>query len=294
VTEPALPTAGLVVGYQAQAGPDLVAFATRWSRAAGEPVTFVAVYPGHAPLGAGRVDAEWVAYNREEAERILTEAKGLVGEGLPASFHALAADSASHGLHDLVEGLRDDPAVVVLGSRKSRGSRRTNPGSTAERLLQGSPAAVALVPWGYDAAPDQGLGRVTVAYVATADGNVALTTATKIAERLHARLDVVSVVPDTRVVPSLGDVRRFGQEQRAAYQESLDAAVAGLPATVAPRGRLLDGPTVDALADLTPDETDLLVCGSRGYGPARRVLLGGVSSRVLRHARVPVVVVPRG
>jgi nucleotide-binding universal stress UspA family protein len=294
VTEPALPTAGLVVGYQPQAGPDLVAFARRWSRAADEPVTFVAVYPGHAPLGAGRVDAEWVAYNREEAERILTEAKELVGDGLPARFHALAADSASHGLHDLVEGLRDDPAVVVLGSRKSRGSRRTNPGSTAERLLQGAPAAVGLVPWGYDAAPDQGLGRVTVAYVATADGDVALTAATRIAERLHARLDVVSVVPDTRVVPSLGDVRRFGQEQRAGYQEALDAAVAGLPATVAPRGRLLDGPTVDALADLTPDETDLLVCGSRGYGPARRVLLGGVSSRVLRHARVPVVVVPRG
>lgn len=294
MTEAAPPTAGLVVGYQTQAGPDLVAFARRWSRSAGEPVTFVSIYPGHVPLGAGRVDAEWVAYNREEAERILTEAKRLVGDGLPARFHALAADSASHGLHDLVEGLSDDPAVVALGSRKSRGSRRTNPGSTAERLLQGSPAAVALVPWGYDASPDRDLDRVVVAYVDTPDGRVALTAATKLAERLHARLEVVSVVPDTRVVPSLGDVRRFGEEQRAAYQEALAAAVAGLPATVRASGRLLDGPTVDALADLTPDETDLLVCGSRGYGPARRVLLGGVSSRVLRHARVPVVVVPRG
>ena len=294
MTEPAPPTTGLVVGYQEQAGPDLVAFARRWSRAAGEPVTFVTVYPGHAPLGAGRVDAEWVAYNREEAERVLAEAKALVGEGSPARFHAVAADSASHGLHDLVEGVSDDPAVVVLGSRKSRGSRRTNPGSTAERLLQGSPAAVALVPWGYDASPDQPLARVTVAYLATPDGGVALTAATRIAQRLHARLEVVSVVPDTRVVPSLGDVRRFGEEQRAAYQESLDAAVASLPAGVQGSGRLLDGPTVDALADLTSDETDLLVCGSRGYGPARRVLLGGVSSRVLRHARVPVVVVPRG
>ncbi len=58
-------------------------------------------------------------------------------------------------------------------------------------------------------------------------------------------------------------------------------------------GRLLDGPTVDALADLTPDETDLLVCGSRDYGPVARVLLGGVSGRVVRHSRVPVTVVPR-
>jgi nucleotide-binding universal stress UspA family protein len=292
--DPGPPTAGLVIGYQAQAGPDLVAFARRWSRAAGEPVTFVSVYPGHAPLGAGRVDAEWVAYNREEAERILGEAEKQVGDAVPAHFHALAADSAAHGLHDLVEGLADDPAVVVLGSRKSRGSRRTNPGSTAERLLQGSPTAVALVPWGYEAAGDHDLARVSVAYVDTADGRVALRAACTIAERLHATLEVVSVVPDTRVVPSLGDVRRFGEEQRASFQASLDAAVAGLPAAVRATGRLLDGPTVDALADLTPDETDLLVCGSRGYGPARRVLLGGVSSRVLRHARVPVVVVPRG
>jgi nucleotide-binding universal stress UspA family protein len=33
--------------------------------------------------------------------------------------------------------------------------------------------------------------------------------------------------------------------------------------------------------------------GSRGYGPLRRVLLGSVSSHVMRHAHCPVVVVPR-
>jgi nucleotide-binding universal stress UspA family protein len=51
---------------------------------------------------------------------------------------------------------------------------------------------------------------------------------------------------------------------------------------------------VDTLADLRPEDYDVLVCGSRGYGPARSVLLGGVSSRLVRHARLPVVVVPRG
>jgi nucleotide-binding universal stress UspA family protein len=38
---------------------------------------------------------------------------------------------------------------------------------------------------------------------------------------------------------------------------------------------------------------DVLFCGSRGYGPTRRVLLGGVSTRLVRRARRPVVVVPR-
>jgi hypothetical protein len=39
---------------------------------------------------------------------------------------------------------------------------------------------------------------------------------------------------------------------------------------------------------------DLLVCGSRGYGPARAVLLGGVSRRVAAEASCPVIVLPRG
>jgi nucleotide-binding universal stress UspA family protein len=45
---------------------------------------------------------------------------------------------------------------------------------------------------------------------------------------------------------------------------------------------------------LDEHEVDLLVCGSRGYGPMRRVLLGGVLRKLIRRAACPVVVVPRG
>ena len=41
------------------------------------------------------------------------------------------------------------------------------------------------------------------------------------------------------------------------------------------------------------EDADLLVLGSRGYGPRRAVLLGGVSGRVVRRAACPVIVVPR-
>jgi nucleotide-binding universal stress UspA family protein len=38
---------------------------------------------------------------------------------------------------------------------------------------------------------------------------------------------------------------------------------------------------------------DLLVAGSRGYGPARSVLVGGVTGRLIRAAACPLIIVPR-
>jgi nucleotide-binding universal stress UspA family protein len=41
-------------------------------------------------------------------------------------------------------------------------------------------------------------------------------------------------------------------------------------------------------------QLDLLVMGSRGYGPRSAVLLGSASGHVVHRAYCPVVVVPRG
>lgn len=58
-------------------------------------------------------------------------------------------------------------------------------------------------------------------------------------------------------------------------------------------GELLEGEVPHSLAALDPRDVDLLVCGSRRYGPVRRVLLGGVSGRLIRIAASPVMVVRR-
>jgi nucleotide-binding universal stress UspA family protein len=285
-----------VVGYEGGGtGQDAISFANRWARAAHDPVNVVTVHPGQAPLGPGRVDAEWVAYEREEADRLLAEAKKLVAEGVEATYLRVDSGSAAHGLSDIVEP-RDGEGVsmVVLGSRRTRGLRRTYPGSTADRLLHGAAAPVAVVPWGYADIEERPLAKVAVAFVDTPEGRVAYQHAALIARHLSASLTVLSVVPDTRVVPGLGESRLFEGETRRGYQESLDAVVASAPASLDVSGRLLPGPVVDALSDVSFDDCDVLVCGSRGYGPVRRVLLGGVSSRVVRHSKVPVIVTPRG
>lgn len=58
-------------------------------------------------------------------------------------------------------------------------------------------------------------------------------------------------------------------------------------------GRRLDGSPAPVLAEACEDGVDLLVVGSRGYGPAMRVLLGSVSTKLINSAPCPVLVVPR-
>ena len=41
------------------------------------------------------------------------------------------------------------------------------------------------------------------------------------------------------------------------------------------------------------DELDLLVVGSRGYGPLRRLVSGSTSNYLERHARCSLLVLPR-
>jgi nucleotide-binding universal stress UspA family protein len=59
--------------------------------------------------------------------------------------------------------------------------------------------------------------------------------------------------------------------------------------------RVLYGPSAHSILDAALEGgCDLLVAGSRAYGPLRRVLAGSVSSHLLTDGRVPVLVTPRG
>jgi nucleotide-binding universal stress UspA family protein len=139
---------------------------------------------------------------------------------------------------------------------------------------------------------------VGVAFLATDEGMDALHVAAVTAARLGARLHLfTAVAEEASVVPWLigrdGETA-FARTARDSYQQSLDEAAASIASAtegLEVTATLLVGDVVSMLADL--DDVDLLFCGSRGYGPVRRVLLGGFSSRLVRRALSPVVVVPR-
>ena len=69
--------------------------------------------------------------------------------------------------------------------------------------------------------------------------------------------------------------------------------VATLPEDVAAEPLVIMGSPERELAQQS-EHVDLVMVGSRGYGPHRAVLLGSVSGQLVRDASCPVLVVPRG
>lgn len=287
-------TAPVVVGYEGTAeGEDALALGRRLAEATGERAVVAVVHP-ESPPGVGHVDAEWARLMREQAGDLLQRAREVLGDGVDAEFRAVASRSAAHGLDGLAEEL--GASMLVVGSGRDGPFRRILAGSTGERLLHGASVPVVVTPRGHRDRSTSGLAVVGCAFIDAMDGREALHTAGRLAEQAGARLTVYSVVAPTSEFALLGgrDAQRaYVESARGAFSAALDAAVAGLPDTVPATGTLLEGDVVSALSSLDDRDVDLLVVGSRGYGPLRRVLLGGTSSRLVRQAACPVMVVPR-
>jgi nucleotide-binding universal stress UspA family protein len=284
----------LVIGYDgAPGGADALALGLGWSRQLSVRAVIVTVYPGPAPIGPGRVDVEWVADRRREAERLLDEALTVSSPATSVEFKAVGSGSASHGLHDVAEEL--GASLIVLGSQTERRLLAT---STGERVIAGAPCPVAMPPRGWRDRASHDLGRIVVAFVPTPDGREALRVAAMLALRVGARLHLVTVVAGPAEVMSyrIGeDVdRMYVSAAKETFEQSIEQAISELASDITASGEVIVGDDpVETLAAMANSSFDALFMGSRGYGPVRRVLLGGVASRLLRRVDIPAVIVPR-
>ena len=289
----------IVVGHDgSDSGDDAAVLGARLARATGEDLLVVTVYPEENPIGIGRVDAEWVGAMRDHAREVSDCAKRFLDErSVSASYHVIGSGSAAHGLDDVAEA--EHASMIVVGSERHGARRRISPGSTGERLLHGAICPVAVAPRGFRERPgDTPIKRIGVSFVDTPEAHEALRFAAELAKETVASLTLYTVIARAAevVMPVIGRDAEdaFLQTVREDVRAALDKAIAGLPEGVEATEEMLEGDTVDALAALDEREIDVLVCGSRGYGPVRRVLLGGVLRKLIRRAACPVVVVPRG
>ena len=281
----------ILVGIDDSTGAqDALAFAARLAGATGASLRLAAVYP-YTDAPTRGANTQYREYLRRDAQQLLDRAAAGV-EGIPIATETIADPSPPHALHALTE--RTPAALVVVGSTRRGPVGRVLPGSTGERLLHGSPCPVAVVPRGYAGHP---IATIGVGYDGSVESEAALAGACRAARRFGAVLRVIRVFDATRLgspalmtVPAYVSVQEdFENLQRA----GLDEAVAALPGDVAAEGVFVPGNAGPELAAQS-ESVDLMVVGSRGYGPRTAVLLGGVTHTLLRKAACPVIVLPRG
>jgi len=184
--------------------------------------------------------------------------------------------------------------LVVLGSTHHAALGSVAPGSVAEHLLQGARCRLVIAPKGYaeeDHSEDR-LRVVGVGYDGMAESHAALQEAARLAEKFHASMKVIGVATP---VPAMGAAAaaQAGAEAGPDFQTRLHEAVAELPSELRALPVMERGNPVDKLLEASELGIDLLVLGSRGFGPVMRLLIGSVSSRVIRGAACPVMVIPR-
>jgi nucleotide-binding universal stress UspA family protein len=238
-------------------------------------------------------------------EQVATAVDADLSPGLRAAADELAdldpmtqavrERSAAAGLTAVAADL--EATAIVVGSSHHGTFGRLALGSTGTALMHGSPCAVLIAPPGFARDDVRHLLRIGVAFDGSPEAWSALEVAIALAERNHSRLNVYTVVEPPEQTYSGAWSALSGDDLMSAEEREkarvLDLAVGRVPAELPVQARLLIGSAVDELSRATTD-LDLLVVGSRGYGPIGRTFLGGVSTHVIHHAQSAVLVLPRG
>jgi nucleotide-binding universal stress UspA family protein len=228
---------------------------------------------------------------RGEDARVLAE-RIVERDGGELKVVQVEKGSPSDALQALAE--KGEADLIVLGSTHRAHIGSVAPGSVAEHLLHGARCRLVIAPKGYGS-EDHSQDRLRVAAVGfdgMAESYAALEEAAKLAYKFGGSLRVIGVATP---VPPMGAAAaaQAGAEAGPDFQTQLNAAVAQLPPEIRALPVYERGDPVRKLLEAAEMGIDLLVLGSRGFGPMMRLLIGSVSSRVIREAPCPVLVVPR-
>jgi nucleotide-binding universal stress UspA family protein len=249
-----------------------------------------------------------------EDARVLAE-RVVERDGGELNIVQVEKGSPAEVLRELAENGEAD--LIVLGSTHRAALGAVAPGSVAEHLLKGARCRLVIAPKGYararallaaelageevDDVPEKALlpnlreeARVlAVGFDGGAESRAALAEAAVLAERFRAALRVIGVATPVPA-PAPGVVGAPPPPEAGAdFQSRLFDAVAELPDKLRALPIYEKGDPVAKLLEHAGEGVDLLVLGSRGYGPVLRLIAGSVSVRVIRHAPCPVLIVPR-
>lgn len=264
-------------------GRDAIALALA-SRLVGRDskLTLANVHPGaarpvHATTPAMLTEEQTASHELLEQERAQANVE--------AELVSFASGSPGRGLHDLAEETAAD--LIVVGSCSRGPVGRVLLGDDTRGALNGAPCAVAVATRGYAEHPHP-IATVGVGYDGSPESEIALAKARELAaanRSLVRALEVVNI-PNYAFTgfgaPALGESIELlikEADERLAKLDGVD-------------GRAVYGLSGEELAAFG-DEVQLLVVGSRGYGPMKRLIIGSTSDYLERHARCSLLVLPR-
>jgi nucleotide-binding universal stress UspA family protein len=271
----------IVVGVDEHGdGRDAIALAKNLLAPDGE-LTLSSVYAGD-PHVYRSASAAYEASERERALELLEKTREETG--VHAHLRWRSSPSVGRGLHELCEVIGAD--LLIVGSSRRGLLGRVLIGDDTRAALNGAPCAIAISPANYSRQA-VAMREIGVAYNGSPESEHAIAVARDLAAQCGAKLsafEAVSLptyaflggpVPIDGGPESLVDDAR---ERIAALGGVEPHAAYGLPA--------------EELA-LYSASLDLLIVGSRGYGPIGRLIHGSTSQQLAHTARCPLLVLTR-
>jgi nucleotide-binding universal stress UspA family protein len=285
----------IIVGVdESERSKDAVALAGLLARGTGAELVLVCAYP-YDDVPSRAANATYRQYLREDAEAAIARAMEGIDELPQVRTRPIPEVSPAKGIQAVAAEER--ASLIVIGSSSRGAAGRVFAGTLAERLLHGAPCPVAVAPRDFHAHGPGDISTITVGYDGSAEAKAALVGARTIARVRGARLRLVEVLDATWLgTPALMQGEGYDMmpdDLQEHARRSLDETAAALAGDVPVEPVVAVGAPEQVLAEQS-QSSDLVVVGSRGYGPHRAVLLGSVSGRLVREASCPVLVLPRG
>jgi nucleotide-binding universal stress UspA family protein len=246
-------------------------------------VAVMNLHTGPFPMEYSLLEGE----EEKEAKPTLDEAREILA-AVEVETRAFGGGSTAAIFTTLAE--REEFDAMVVGSSHWGPIGQVLIGSTTKSLLTGASCEVFVAPKGYAQESHSDFNVIAVGYDGTPESKAALQRAEELANRSNATIKVMTVVEPPVIIP--GPAGGYAPPAPRDPEMILNEAVNSVDKSLAAERVRLEGAPADALSEACKD-ADLLVLGSRGYGPIARVFLGSVSREVAKHTPCPMLVVPR-
>jgi nucleotide-binding universal stress UspA family protein len=272
----------VVVGVnEGEGGHDAIALAKTLLAAGGE-LTLAHVFV-EDEVGSRVWRDPTMADRREHARELLEQA--VAETGVHGNLRWRGASSVGRGLHEIAEIIEAD--LLVVGSSRRGLLGRVRLADDTRSALNGAPCAIGVAPAGYHSEPPAAIREVGVGYDGSRESEQAVTIARTLATELGAALSAFQAVTTPSYVFH-GRTAVDGTMIKDLVHEARDQikALDGVEAHAA------YGDPVEELT-LYSASLDLLVVGSRGYGPFGRLVHGSTTQKLARTARCPLLVLTR-